>query len=161
MSANLISIIKNHFSNTENIPKPVAFDITLDANGVAPSEPETKKPDKDDKPKSMFPRRLPKLSSSVNNKNIEIKTTDDLIEKQKKAEEKRQEILEEKKQKARKFVEKFGNNKSMDENDGTESNTIEINNGEQSTVKNEIQNEIVINNEEPSNPNMIISDSSN
>jgi len=74
--------------------------------------------------KFRLPRKLPKLSSlgrsnSIANSNGSIGseqqssiTNENIIEKQRKADEKRLEMLEEKKQKARKFVEKFGNNKS-------------------------------------------------
>lgn len=61
-----------------------------------------------------MPRKLPKLSSLSGRKDSTGEsatiTNEEIQEKQRKADSKRQEILEEKKQKARKFVEKFGNN---------------------------------------------------
>lgn len=61
-----------------------------------------------------MPRKLPKLSSRAGRKDSTGEsgtiTNEEIQEKQRKADSKRQEILEEKKQKARKFVEKFGNN---------------------------------------------------
>lgn len=61
----------------------------------------------------MRPRKLPKL------KPINGKTQEDLINKQKKAEEKRQKILESKKQKARKFLTKHDHNESSNNDEKT------------------------------------------
>lgn len=99
----------------------MAFDINLDGQKEAEKKPETEEV----KPRLSFPRRLPKLSS-FGSKN-EVKTTDEILEKQKKVEEKRKEKLEEKKQKARKFMDKFS--KSTESIDPP--NEIEVNSGEE------------------------------
>lgn len=120
------------FFPPENVPKPVAFDVHLDGqaeeggdNSDDASVPEASTVTASETGSGSgyrlrLPRKLPKLSSLTNRKDsvggdgsataaVTI-TNEDIQEKQRKAEEKRQEILEEKKQKARKFVEKFGNN---------------------------------------------------
>lgn len=142
--------------SAENVPKPVAFEITVDektkeltnititdGNGVELNKDavvDGKSNDITDsnldlngtpRLQSKFPRRLPKLTSLSKtwSSSNEQKTNEEIIQKQKKAEEKRNEILESKKQKARKFVQKFTNkNESKDSSDDSGNNTDSNNN---------------------------------
>lgn len=104
-------------SFSEAVPKPVAFDVGLDEqdSGAEATEPDENTVTSDGS-RLRLPRKLPKLSSLTGRKdsigesgNTTI-TSEEIQDKQRKADAKRQEILEEKKQKARKFVAKFGNN---------------------------------------------------
>ncbi|KAH9393379.1 hypothetical protein TYRP_021892 [Tyrophagus putrescentiae] len=104
-------------ANNQAVPKPVAFDVGLDEqdSGAEATEPDENTVTSDGS-RLRLPRKLPKLSSLTGRKdsigesgNTTI-TSEEIQDKQRKADAKRQEILEEKKQKARKFVAKFGNN---------------------------------------------------
>lgn len=92
------------FAHTGNLPKPVAFEVGLDGNQEGESSDAVSS-------NNVKPRKLPKLTP------MNSKTQEELINKQKKAEEKRQEILESRKQKARKFLNKYDQNESSSESE--------------------------------------------
>ncbi|RWS10873.1 uncharacterized protein B4U79_05892, partial [Dinothrombium tinctorium] len=87
-----------HDSNRPStpVPKPVAFEITTAENGESGKNEESIV-------KKHPPKRLQRLEEQAPN----ILTVKDLAEKQQKAEERRQNILEERVNKSRSFQQKF------------------------------------------------------
>ncbi|XP_054169305.1 myb-like protein AA [Oppia nitens] len=94
------------------VPKPVAFDIPLDTHSTEAITETTKEPLK------LLPKRLLTLAEQPTHQ----MTAKQLSDKQLRAEEKRNELLEERKQKAHNYNQKFlSNNNSVNNNDNIDS----------------------------------------
>ena len=111
-----------------SVPKPVAFEVPLDDSPANVTNGSSPVPLDSSIPKKLPPKRLLTLAEQP----VQQLTAQQLTEKQLKAEEKRLELLEERKLKAQKYNEKFMSNSRK--NSETKSNDSPEHNEEQVQV---------------------------